>query len=61
MSRSTRPTAARVDAFHAAALAAGETDNGAPGLRPQYHPGYYAAYVKDADGNIEAVHHGPPA
>ncbi len=53
---------ARVDAFHAAALAAGGTDNGAPGLRPQYHPGYYAAYVKDADGNnIEAVHHGPPA
>jgi catechol 2,3-dioxygenase-like lactoylglutathione lyase family enzyme len=52
----------RVDAFHAAALAAGGTDNGAPGLRPQYHPGYYAAYVKDADGNnIEAVHHGPPA
>jgi len=53
---------ARVDAFHAAALAAGGTDNGAPGLRPQSHPGYYAAYVKDADGNnIEAVHHGPPA
>jgi catechol 2,3-dioxygenase-like lactoylglutathione lyase family enzyme len=53
---------ARVDAFHAAALAAGGTDNGAPGLRPQYNPGYYAAYVKDADGNnIEAVHHGPPA
>ena len=53
---------ARVDAFHAAALAAGGTDNGAPGLRPQYHPGYYAAYVKDTDGNnIEAVHHGPPA
>jgi catechol 2,3-dioxygenase-like lactoylglutathione lyase family enzyme len=52
---------ARVDAFHAAALAAGGTDNGAPGLRPQYHPGYYAAYVKDADGNnIEAVHHGQP-
>ena len=49
----------RVDAFHAAALAAGGTDNGPPGLRPQYHPGYYAAYVKDADGNnVEAVHHG---
>jgi catechol 2,3-dioxygenase-like lactoylglutathione lyase family enzyme len=51
----------RVDAFHAAALAAGGIDNGAPGLRPQYHPGYYAAYVKDADGNnVEAVHHGSP-
>jgi catechol 2,3-dioxygenase-like lactoylglutathione lyase family enzyme len=49
----------RVDAFHAAALAAGGTDNGPAGLRPQYHPGYYAAYVKDADGNnVEAVHHG---
>ena len=53
---------ARVDAFHAAALAAGGTDNGAPGLRPQYHPGYYGAYVLDPDGNnVEAVHHGPPA
>jgi catechol 2,3-dioxygenase-like lactoylglutathione lyase family enzyme len=51
---------ARVDAFHAAALAAGGTDNGAPGLRPQYHPGYYGAYVLDPDGNnVEAVHHGP--
>jgi len=48
-----------VDAFHAAALAAGGRDNGAPGLRP-YHPGYYAAFVLDPDGNnIEAVHHGP--
>ena len=53
---------ARVDRFHAAALAAGGTDNGAPGLRPHYHPGYYAAYVKDADGNnVEAVHHGDPS
>ncbi len=53
---------AGVDAFHAAALAAGGTDNGAPGLRPQYHPGYYGAYVLDPDGNnVEAVHHGPPA
>ena len=52
---------ARVDAFHAAALAAGGTDNGAPGLRPQYHPGYYGAYVLDPDGNnVEAVHHGAP-
>jgi catechol 2,3-dioxygenase-like lactoylglutathione lyase family enzyme len=45
--------------FHAAALAAGGRDNGAPGKRP-YHPGYYAAFVLDPDGNnIEAVHHGP--
>jgi catechol 2,3-dioxygenase-like lactoylglutathione lyase family enzyme len=45
--------------FHAAALAAGGRDNGAPGERP-YHPGYYAAYALDPDGNnIEAVHHGP--
>lgn len=45
-----------VDAFHAAALAAGGTDDGAPGLRPQHGDGYYAAYICDADGNrIEAV------
>jgi catechol 2,3-dioxygenase-like lactoylglutathione lyase family enzyme len=49
---------AAVDAFHAAALAAGGSDNGGPGLRPQYHPGYYGAFVIDADGNnLEAVHH----
>lgn len=49
---------AAVDAFHRAALAAGGRDNGAPGERP-YHPGYYAAFVLDPDGNnIEAVHHG---
>ncbi|OAA63815.1 glyoxalase family protein [Cordyceps fumosorosea ARSEF 2679] len=49
-----------VDAFHAAALAAGGSDNGAPGLRPQYHPDYYAAYITDPAGNnIEAVHHHP--
>jgi catechol 2,3-dioxygenase-like lactoylglutathione lyase family enzyme len=49
---------AAVDAFHAAALAAGGEDNGAPGLRPQYHPGYYGAFVLDPDGNnVEAVHH----
>jgi catechol 2,3-dioxygenase-like lactoylglutathione lyase family enzyme len=49
-----------VDAFHAAALAAGGTDNGAPGPRPRYHPGYYAAFVLDPDGhNVEAVFHGP--
>lgn len=48
-----------VAAFHRAALAAGGTDNGAPGER-NYHPGYYAAFVFDPDGNnIEAVHHGP--
>ena len=47
-----------VDAFHAAALAAGGEDNGAPGMRPQYHPGYYGAFVLDPDGNnLEAVHH----
>jgi catechol 2,3-dioxygenase-like lactoylglutathione lyase family enzyme len=46
----------RVDAFHAAALEAGGTDNGAPGLRSHYHEHYYAAFVRDADGNnIEAV------
>jgi catechol 2,3-dioxygenase-like lactoylglutathione lyase family enzyme len=50
---------AGVQAFHAAGLAAGGTDNGQPGLRPQYHPGYYAAYVHDPDGNnVEAVFHG---
>jgi len=50
---------ATVDAFHKAALAAGGTDNGAPGERP-YHPGYYAAFILDPDGNnIEAVYHGP--
>ncbi len=49
---------AAVDSFHAAALAAGGTDNGAPGLRPQYHPNYYGAFVRDPDGhNIEAVCH----
>ncbi|AKC87105.1 VOC family protein [Pseudoxanthomonas suwonensis] len=50
---------AAVDAFHAAALAHGGRDNGAPGERP-YHPGYYAAFALDPDGNnIEAVYHGP--
>ena len=48
-----------VDAFYEAALAAGGRDNGAPGERP-YHPGYYAAYALDPDGNnVEAVYHGP--
>lgn len=51
---------AEVRAFHAAALAAGGTDNGAPGIRAQYHPDYYAAFVLDPDGhNIEAVCHAP--
>jgi catechol 2,3-dioxygenase-like lactoylglutathione lyase family enzyme len=45
--------------FHAAAIAGGGRDNGGPGER-SYHPGYYAAYVLDPDGNnIEAVYHGP--
>ncbi|MVA12235.1 VOC family protein [Agrobacterium vitis] len=45
-----------VDAFHAAALANGGTDNGAPGIRERYHENYYSAYVLDPDGNnIEAV------
>lgn len=53
------PDRETVDRFHAAALAAGGKDNGGPGERP-YHPGYYAAFVYDPDGNnIEAVHHGP--
>jgi len=50
------PDRAAVDAFHAAALAAGGRDNGAPGPRPHYHPDYYGAFVFDPDGaNIEAV------
>lgn len=50
---------ATVDAFHKAGLAAGGRDNGAPGLRPNYHPNYYAAFLLDPDGNnIEAVFHG---
>jgi catechol 2,3-dioxygenase-like lactoylglutathione lyase family enzyme len=49
---------AAVHAFHAAGLAAGGTDNGQPGTRPQYHAGYYAAYLIDPDGNnLEAVYH----
>ncbi|MGH6948358.1 MAG: VOC family protein [Kiloniellales bacterium] len=51
---------AAVRAFHAAALVAGARDNGAPGLRPEYHPTYYGAFVVDPDGhNIEAVCHVP--
>jgi catechol 2,3-dioxygenase-like lactoylglutathione lyase family enzyme len=49
---------AAVDAFFAAAVAAGGRDNGAPGVRPYYHPNYYGAFVLDPDGhNIEAVCH----
>lgn len=49
---------AEVDAFHAAAMAAGAVDNGAPGLRPHYHPNYYGAFALDPDGhNVEAVCH----
>lgn len=50
---------AAVNSFYEAALAAGGADNGAPGIRAHYHPGYYAAFVRDPDGhNIEAVYHG---
>jgi catechol 2,3-dioxygenase-like lactoylglutathione lyase family enzyme len=53
------PDRKTVDAFYRAALAAGGSDNGAPGERA-YHPGYYGAFVLDPDGNnIEAVFHGP--
>ena len=56
----TAPSRAAVDAFYRAAIAAGGKDNGAPGLRPHYHPDYYAAFVLDPDGhNIEAVCHAP--
>jgi len=51
---------AAVDAFYEAAVAAGGKDNGKPGLRPQYHPHYYGAFVTDPDGNnVEAVCHKP--
>ena len=57
----TAPNRATVDAFYGAAIAAGGRDNGGPGLRPQYHPDYYGAFVLDPDGhNIEAVCHTPP-
>jgi catechol 2,3-dioxygenase-like lactoylglutathione lyase family enzyme len=55
------PDRAAVDAFHAAALAAGGRDNGPPGLRLEYHPNYYGAFVFDPSGhNMEVVHHRPP-
>jgi predicted lactoylglutathione lyase len=51
-----------VDAFHEAGLEAGGTDDGAPGLRPQYHENYYGAFVLDPDGNnLEAVCHLDPS
>ena len=54
------PDRAAVDAFYGAAMAAGAKDNGAPGLRPHYHPHYYAAFVLDPDGHhMEAVCHRP--
>jgi len=56
----TARSRAEVDAFYAAALAAGGTDNGKPGLRPMYHQNYYGAFVLDPDGhNVEAVCHTP--
>ena len=56
----TAANRAEVRAFYAAAMAAGATDNGAPGLRPHYHPNYYGAFVLDPDGhNVEAVCHNP--
>jgi catechol 2,3-dioxygenase-like lactoylglutathione lyase family enzyme len=58
----TATSRAQVDAFHAAALEAGGKDNGAPGLRPHYHPNYYGAFVLGPDGhNVEAVCHRPAA
>jgi catechol 2,3-dioxygenase-like lactoylglutathione lyase family enzyme len=55
-------TRAAVDAFHAAALATGGSDEGVPGVRKHYHPAYYGAYVRDPDGNkLCAVCHRPPA
>jgi catechol 2,3-dioxygenase-like lactoylglutathione lyase family enzyme len=57
----TADSRAAVDAFYAAAMAAGGKDNGAPGVRAHYHPSYYGAFVLDADGhNVEAVCHLPP-
>ncbi len=52
---------AQVEAFYKAAMSAGGSDNGAPGIRAHYHPNYYGAFVLDPDGNnIEAVCHAPP-
>ena len=58
----TAASRAQVEAFHRAALQAGGQDNGAPGLRPQYHANYHAAFVIGPDGhNIEVVCHAVPA
>ncbi|MDX6534739.1 MAG: hypothetical protein QOF68_2483 [Gaiellales bacterium] len=55
------PDDATVDEFHRVAIASGYRDNGAPGARPEYHPGYYGAFVLDPDGNnVEVVHHNRP-
>ena len=54
------PNRAAIDRFHAAAIAHGGSDEGAPGIRSQYHPNYYAAFVRDPDGyKLEAVSHQP--
>jgi catechol 2,3-dioxygenase-like lactoylglutathione lyase family enzyme len=56
------PTRAAVDAFYAAAMAQGASDEGPPGLRPHYHPDYYGAYLRDPDGNkLCVVCHAPAA
>ena len=55
----TAADAAAVDAFHAAAIAAGGSDNGAPGLPPIYGPDYYAAFIIDPDGYRIEAYHGP--
>jgi predicted lactoylglutathione lyase len=58
----TATSRAQVRQFYEAAIAAGGKDNGPPGLRPNYHPHYYGAFVIDPNGhNIEAVCHGPEA
>ena len=58
----TAPDRVTVDHFYNAALTAGGRDHGAPGLRPEYHPNYYGAFILDPDGhNIEAVCHEPIA
>jgi catechol 2,3-dioxygenase-like lactoylglutathione lyase family enzyme len=58
----TAPHAKAVDLFHAMAIELGARDEGAPGLRPRYGPGYYAAFIRDLDGyKIEAVFHDPDA
>ena len=59
-SPSKPPTRKTVDAFHQAGIEAGYPSNGAPGERPEYHPGYYGAFLTDPDShNIEAVFHDP--